>query len=307
MNIMICVHLICVHHTHVLISYISYASLSMNTSCHNHIQKTKLNRRRSSARRTKQQHSLSRILQEDVFSMDFDSMSMSLAMGRGGGSSKSGKVPPPPGAILVTSGADSGPGTLRQALEDLASGSGDIIFISSRVKRITIESTLQYIGTNLLAIQAEDMPKIIGDDDFDLLTTNATLAVGISNVEFEGLGHYSINDQGIGKGIFVDVPNDATGTAAVILTNVKVSGVASYGVLVNDCTEVNCGNGNQGTGGGSDASVELNLFRVTVENSGKGRFDGDGVRVNERGMGDLRATIIDSKFNYNGAGTSMSV
>jgi len=239
--------------------------------------------------------------------MDFDSMSMSLAMGRGGGSSKSGKVPPPPGAILVSSSADFGPGTLRQALEDLASGLGELIFISSKVKEITIESTLEYIGTYPLTIQAEDMPRIIGSDDFDLLTTNATLEVVIGKVEFEGLGHYSITNQGIGKGIFVDVPNDATGTAAVILTNVKVSGVASYGVLVNDCTEVNCGNGNQGTGGGSDASVEVVLNGVTVENSGKGRFDGDGVRVNERGMGDLRATITASKFNYNGAGTSMFV
>ena len=238
--------------------------------------------------------------------MDFDSMSMSLAMGRGGGSSKSGKVPPPPGAILVTSGDDSGPGTLRQALEDLASGLGDLIFISSRVKRITIESTLEYIGTNSLTIQAEDMPRIIGSDDFDLLTTNATLEVGIRNVEFEGLGHYSINNQGQGKGIFVDIPDDAVGDAFVTLEDVKVSGVASYGVLVNDCTEVNCGNGNQGTGGGSDASVEVVLNGVTVENSGKGRFDGDGVRVNERGVGDLGAFIIDSSFNYNGAGTSMS-
>ena len=284
--------------------------LSINTSCNNHIQKTKRNRRRSSARRTKQQHSLSRILQEDVFSMAFDSMSMSLAMGKGGNQpgNKAGKEPPvPPGTILVSSSDDSGLGTLRSALEEYASGSFDTILISKKVKKITIDSTLQYIGTNPLAIRTESMPTIIGSDDFDLLTTNATLFVDIRNIEFEGLGHYSINNQGQGKGIFVDIPDDAVGDAFITLIDVKVSDVASYGILVNDCEEEDCGNGDEGTGGGSDASVSLTLDRVTVEYLGKGRFDGDGLRVNECGDGDLRATITASKFNYNGAGTSMFV
>ena len=174
--------------------------------------------------------------------------------------------------------------------------------IDKRIKKIDILSTLQYDGSAPLEIVGlGDMPKIVADGDFDVFATTGCTDLSIKNVAFKGPGNFSIENQGIGKGIFFDVPDDASGVVSFALEDVKVSGTAWHGVLVSDCTEAECGNGNGGTGDGSPASVSLTLQRVTVENAGKGKFDGDGVRVNERGAGSITATIDDSKFNNNGA------
>ena len=205
--------------------------------------------------------------------------------------------------VKVRSDANDGPvGSLREALQTSVAGGTLKVVIEEDIDEIIIPSTLQYDGSARLEIVGEgDMPKIVADGDFDLLATTGCTDLSIKNIAFEGLGNFSIENQGIGKGIFFDVPNDASGVVSVALEDVKVSGTAWHGVLVSDCTETDCGNGNGGTGDGSPASVSLTLQRVTVENAGKGKFDGDGVRVNERGDGDIAATIEDSKFNNNGA------
>lgn len=205
--------------------------------------------------------------------------------------------------VNVVSDEDDGPGTLREALQtSVAEAGGTLnVVIDSGIDEINISSTLEYNGTAPLEIVGADMPKIAAAGDFDLLATTECTNLSIKNVAFEGPGNFSIENQGIGKGIFFDVPNNASGDVSFALEDVMVSNTAWHGVLVNDCTEADCGNGNTGTGDGSSASVSLTLKRVTVENAGKGKFDGDGVRVNERGAGSITATIEDSKFNNNGA------
>ena len=229
--------------------------------------------------------------------LDIDAM-------KGGGSGKAGKEPPlPVGAIKVVSAADDGPGSLREALQTSVPAGGTLtLAIDKRIKKIDILSTLQYDGSAPLEIVGlGDMPKIVADGDFDVFATTGCTDLSIKNVAFKGPGNFSIENQGDGKGIFFDVPDNATGDVSFALEDVKVSGTAWHGVLVSDCTEAECGNGNGGEGDGSSASVLLTLKRVTVENAGKGKFDGDGVRVNERGAGSITATIEDSKFNNNGA------
>ena len=224
---------------------------------------------------------------------------------KGSGSGKAGKEPPlPVGAVKVVSAADDGPGSHRAALQTsvVTAGGTLTLAIDKRIKKIDVLRTLQYDGIAPLEIVGVgDMPKIVADGDFDVFATTRCTDLSIKNVAFEGLGDFSIENRGDGKGIFFDVPDDATGDVSFSLEDVKVSGTAWHGVLVSDCTVAECGNGNTGTGEGSDASVVLNLKRVTVENTGKGKFDGDGVRVNERGDGSINATIEDSKFNNNGA------
>lgn len=195
-------------------------------------------------------------------------------------------------AVKVTNGNDSGDGSLRAALEDPTT---TLITFAKGVSTVDIDSTLEYVGDGPLTIQGRKNLKIAasGSDDFTLLEIRPpptdSIDVTIKQVSFQGIGGFSPTNQGDpinpGKGIFVKVPLSATGVATVDLNDVKVSDVAYHGIHVSDCNIVPCGNGSGGGGDGSDASVSVTLKDVTVLDVGNGVFDGDGVRVDERGAG----------------------
>ena len=194
----------------------------------------------------------------------------------------------------VTNANDSGEGSLRAAIEDSGTTSIEIDIKGRRI--INIDSPLVYAGDGPLTITGDgngkgNRPTIKGGD-FDLLKVTSDLTV--KNVDFEGPGDFSIYSQSIysqstesipGKGIYVDIPSGAEGVIKVELEDVQVSNVANHGVHISDCSSETCGNGNTGDGEGSNASVHLVLKNVVVSNVGKGKFDGDGVRVDERGPG----------------------
>lgn len=188
---------------------------------------------------------------------------------------------------MVTNGNDSGEGSLRAAIEDPDTTSIKIDIKGEGI--INIDSSLVYAGDGPLTITGDDKGKrpTIKGGDFDLLKVTSDLTV--ENVDFQGPGGFSINSRSgeaiPGKGIYVDIPDDATGVIKVELKDVQVSDVANHGVHISDCDTETCGNGNTGNGVGSDASVEVVLENVVVSNVGQGKFDGDGVRVDERGPG----------------------
>ena len=191
---------------------------------------------------------------------------------------------------MVTNGNDSGAGSLRAAIEDPDTTSIKIDIKGNGI--INIDSSLLYAGVGPLIITGDDngkRPTIKASGDFDLLQTQSDLTV--ENVDFQGPGGFSINSRSAedipGKGIYVDIPDDATGVIKVELKDVKVSDVANHGVHISDCDTETCGNGNTGNGVGSAASVEVVLKNVVVSNVGQGKFDGDGVRVDERGDGKI--------------------
>ncbi|ODA68955.1 hypothetical protein A7A08_00789 [Methyloligella halotolerans] len=98
------------------------------------------------------------------------------------------------------------------------------------------------------------------------------------------------------------VPKDRTGTVHLDLQKVAVSDVAGHGVHVSDCSLADaCGNGGGGAGSGSPASVSVRLTDVEIANAGQGRFDGDGLRVDERSEGDIVFHAQHSKFTHMGA------
>ena len=156
---------------------------------------------------------------------------------------------------------------------------------------INIDSSLVYAGVGPLTIEGEGYkrPTIVGSGDFDLLQVKTDL--NIKNVDFKGPGSFSINSRSVqsipGKGIYVDIPDTATGVVKVELKEVTVSDVANHGVHISDCSTETCGNGNTGDGEGSEASVYAILKNVIISNVGLGKFDGDGVRVDERGDGEF--------------------
>jgi hypothetical protein len=84
--------------------------------------------------------------------------------------------------------------------------------------------------------------------------------------------------------------------------NVTVTGTAGHGIHVSDCTLADeCGGGSGGAGEGSPASISLTLTGVTVIDTAYGRFDADGVRVDERGEGSIDFVATSSVFSGIGA------
>jgi len=197
----------------------------------------------------------------------------------------------------VSNGDDDGPGSLRDAL---ASGA-DMIVLEDTVSVIGIESTLYYGGTEPLKILGSGQV-VEADDDYTLLEISEGADLSVTDLTFQGIGGFSAYNNGAGKGIFVDVPDEAEGTVELKLTGVSVLDVAYHGIHVSDCTlGDDCGSGGGGGGGGSDASVHVMLTDVIVDGVGYGRFDGDGVRVDDRGDGDILFEATNSSFTGVGA------
>jgi hypothetical protein len=88
----------------------------------------------------------------------------------------------------------------------------------------------------------------------------------------------------------------------LVLQDVSVSGVAYHGVHVSDCDLADeCGSGSGGGGDGAPASVVVDLGSVDIRDVGIGAFDADGIRVDERGDGDLHFNAYRSTFSDIGA------
>lgn len=192
------------------------------------------------------------------------------------------------GPVVVTNGNDSGKGSLRAALEAVAKGDGPAHVLVQTDGVIKIDSTLRYAGGVPLAIFGKGQT-VKTDVDTTLLTISQGADLTVSDLNFEGPGDFSIKNRGKdGKGIFIDVRDDQTGLVKLALDDVKVSGVAYHGVHISDCDLADdCGAGRGGKGDGSPASIAVHVTDVEISDVGNGRFDADGIRVDERSEGDI--------------------
>ncbi len=206
--------------------------------------------------------------------------------------------------LLVTTGADSGEVSLRAALEQAAKGEGDAQIFVTTGEDIQIETPLTYEGTAPLGLYGSGQV-IKTDKNITLLTIAKGADPTVSELSFQGPGGFSIKERdkdAAGKGIFVDVTEDATGVVHLSLDKVAVSGVAYHGVHISDCDLADdCGFGMGGEGGGSAASIDVRLTDVEISDVGHGKFDADGIRVDERGEGDIRFSARHAKFTNVGA------
>lgn len=206
------------------------------------------------------------------------------------------------GPILVTNGNDSGEGSLRAALEAVATQDqpGQILVVTEG--DIQIDSTLTYAGKAPLSIFGEGQT-IKTETDMTLLTLSQGADLRVNDLSFQGPGNFSIKNRGKdGKGIFIDMRPDQTGVLTLILEDVDISGVAYHGVHLSDCNLADdCGAGRGGKGDGSPASIVVRLADVQISDVGNGRFDADGLRVDERSDGDIFFYARDSKFTKVGA------
>lgn len=203
--------------------------------------------------------------------------------------------------IVVTSNADSGAGSLRAALQTAAASGAPSRIVVSEVGEIALATGLVYGGQDALSINGngalitsgENVTLFVASEGADLTLTGMTLA---------GPGGFDINtrgdvDQTAGKGIFVDVRDDQTGTVSLRLLDVTVANVAGHGVHVSDCSLADdCGGGGGGAGEGSPASISVHFDNVTIDGVGQGRFDADGLRVDERSTGSIHFVANGATF-----------
>jgi hypothetical protein len=206
------------------------------------------------------------------------------------------------GPVLVTTGSDAGEGSLRAALETLSKqdAPGQILIVTDG--DIEIASTLVYEGTAPLFIYGKGQT-VKTKTDTTLLTLSQGADLTVNSLNFKGPGGFDIKNRGKdGKGIFIDLRPDQTGVVTLTLEDVAVSGVAYHGVHVSDCNLADdCGAGRGGEGGGSPASIVVRLTEVEISDVGNGRFDADGMRVDERSAGDIFFYAQDSSFTKVGA------
>jgi len=206
------------------------------------------------------------------------------------------------GPVLVTNGNDNGEGSLRAALDAVAKGDGPGHVLVVTDDDIKIDTTLTYEGTAPLAVYGKGQTVETGSD-ITLLTLSQGADLTVSDLNFRGPGNFNIKNRGkAGKGIFIDMRPDQTGVVTLVLEDVEVSGGAYHGVHISDCNLADdCGAGRGGKGDGSPASIVVRLTDVEISDVGNGRFDADGLRVDERSGGDIFFYAQDSSFTKVGA------
>ena len=205
----------------------------------------------------------------------------------------------------VVSNSDSGKGSLREAFENASLETGPHT-INIHSSNITINSPLSYSGNELLNIYGTGQT-ITADGNFNIIESTNGGDLTIASLRLKGPGGYDVFNRGdvgekAGKGIFIDVRDNQEGMVNLVLSDLKVSDVANHGIHISDCNLADdCGGGSGGAGEGSLASISVILNNVSVENVGQGKFDADGLRIDERGVGDIHASINNSSFKRVGA------
>ncbi|MCG8017433.1 MAG: right-handed parallel beta-helix repeat-containing protein [Candidatus Thiodiazotropha sp. 'RUGA'] len=98
------------------------------------------------------------------------------------------------------------------------------------------------------------------------------------------------------RGIVVNVPVDASDSnISVTLDRVTVTHSALYGLHIDDKADA-FDNGTTG----SDLGVYLKLTHCTFKYNGTGAIDFDGIRIDERSLGDIHAFISNTTIDNNG-------
>lgn len=183
--------------------------------------------------------------------------------------------------IWVSNNSDSGPGSFREAIT-AANGDTSVNWITFArgLGSIGLQSTVTFNGAQALRIDGHEATlTAAGSAAFDLFVTT-----GGGWLEISRLGLVA----GHANGIVVSIPAEAGGEVRVDLWEVILTGNGLFGLLIDDSL-------------GSPAGVLLNLQRCVVTENGTGAIDNDGLRVNERGPGNVSASFKECLFEANGA------
>lgn len=202
--------------------------------------------------------------------------------------------------IHVTHAGDDGAGSLRAALVEAAATGAASRIVMLADGPITLSETLIYDGTDPLEIIGAGN-SILARGNFTLFAATRGADLTLRDLLLSGPGDFGLEARGdldgpAGRGIVVDLRDGQQGLVTLTLSHVAVYDVAGHGIHVSDCNLAeSC------DAGGSPASVAVRMTDSLVENAGNGRFDADGLRVDERGPGDITVFLSDATFTGIGA------
>ena len=183
--------------------------------------------------------------------------------------------------VMVTNSNDGGAGSFRDAISQ-ANGNASIATIGflPGVSTIQLQSTVTYTGTQDLTINANHATL-----DGSSAGGSAFVASGGGDLTLIGLTVANAS----GQGVEVQVPASATGTMRVALTDVKITGNAGHGFMVDD--QLN----------NSAASLDVSVTDSRFAGNGYSVSDRDGIRINEGGVGSIVFNSWNSRMEDNAA------
>ncbi|WP_418593774.1 hypothetical protein [Ponticoccus sp. (in: a-proteobacteria)] len=204
--------------------------------------------------------------------------------------------------LVVTTVADSGEGSLRAALEQASGQEAPATIVIFAEGDIAIEDTLTYSGQAPLSLFG-NATRITAQRDVTLLSLTGGADLYMRNIRLEGPGGWDLENRSAGpagKGLFVALRAEQTGSLSVELENVQVTGTAGHGIHVTDCLRVEDCGADAGGQDGSAASILLRLNGAEVLGAGRGALGADGLRVEERGDGGITLLLNNVRFAENG-------
>ena len=189
--------------------------------------------------------------------------------------------------------------SLRQALRDAAGASSPVSVVLAEGVHIPVHQPLVYAGSQPLTIEGNGA--LLDGAYAGTFTMNADGSAVTEDATFVFRTAASVTLRNLAvvnsatRGIVVTVPETATGEARVSLEHVTVDRAALYGLHVDDNADA-FDDGQKG----SAAGIHLVLEDVLIRGAGTGALDFDGVRVDERGEGGIRAEFRRVRVENNG-------
>lgn len=163
--------------------------------------------------------------------------------------------------------------------------------LEAGVKVIKLSKTITFNCDNSeINVEGSGNQKIQVRGDFTALEFVNCSTVNVSGLKFKGGNSpekYNLDTNTMVGGNALLIRNQSDEDITVNLSDIEVKHFGDHGIYITDCNDIDCGDGNSGDGNGTDGSIEVNLDNVVVREGGFGGQDADGIRVNERGEGDI--------------------